>query len=222
VSVDADYFRLLRVRENLTSTLLRSIPVTAGNVALRHLAGSALAEILGDHANRSPGAPVFDARPESIVAVAGADLRLSLAATGSLPIEYQWLRNGLPIEGATASELRLSGIGRAHAGSYVLGATNAAGGMISPPITVRVLTPKRLHLPIRQAEGHMRISFGENDDAPLTASDAANVEVWVSDALVSSNWTRLSNAIHVIDGRLEIEDTGSVGRSSRFYRVIER
>src|ERR1700722_16776628 len=59
------------------------------------------------------GRPSIPVQPPSVTVVAGQAASFSIPAAGSLPLSYQWRRNGANITGATRS-------------SYVTGATTAA------------------------------------------------------------------------------------------------
>jgi hypothetical protein len=61
----------------------------------------------------------------------------SVLATGSLPLSYQWSRNGAAVSGATLSSLRLSNVQFANAGNYACVVTNLYGSATS---AIAVLT----------------------------------------------------------------------------------
>lgn len=68
----------------------------------------------------------------------GGDQALSVAATGTTPLAYQWFFNGQAIAGATTSELRLTGLTAVQAGTYWVSVSNLAGGAVSAPAVVQV------------------------------------------------------------------------------------
>ena len=71
--------------------------------------------------------PTFSTPPPSISAFTGAEAFFSIGVTGSAPITYQWLRNGVAIAGATNPTYLRSVVNGGDAAFYALRATNAAG-----------------------------------------------------------------------------------------------
>lgn len=84
------------------------------------------------------GAPSFSSRPQQIAGNAGGQAVLTLPLQTALPASFQWYHNGLLVAGATNRFLVLSGLNLSAGGEYVLAATNAVGGSISPPINLAV------------------------------------------------------------------------------------
>lgn len=69
---------------------------------------------------------------------AGETLSLSVAATGTPPPTFQWLKDGVEIAGATEARLTIASVRPADAGSYTIRLTNAAGAATSTAVvTVR-------------------------------------------------------------------------------------
>jgi hypothetical protein len=62
-------------------------------------------------------------------------------AEGTAPVTWQWLKNGLPIAGATSNSYVISSATLSDAGSYRARATNAGGSAESNTITINVVTP---------------------------------------------------------------------------------
>jgi hypothetical protein len=71
--------------------------------------------------------PGITAQPQSVTNVQGTTAGLTAGVSGTAPLSYQWLFNGAPLPGATATNLSLSNIQPTNAGSYSLIATNLAG-----------------------------------------------------------------------------------------------
>ena len=71
--------------------------------------------------------PQITAKPQSQLVVLGQNVTLSVAVSGTPPFSYQWLRNGTPIPGATASTLALNPVTAATLGAYSVTVTNACG-----------------------------------------------------------------------------------------------
>jgi hypothetical protein len=87
----------------------------------------------------SGGTPVgFTRQPLSTTVSAGGTASLSVATTGSLPMTYQWTRNGETVNGATGDTLVLSNVSAAQAGDYAVVVSNLAGAATSAVARVEV------------------------------------------------------------------------------------
>jgi len=83
-------------------------------------------------------APAFTTHPASQTVTAGANVTLSVIATGSPTPTLQWQKNGGAIAGQTGPTLTLSGVTTGDAGSYTCVATNTAGSATSNAATLTV------------------------------------------------------------------------------------
>jgi endonuclease/exonuclease/phosphatase family metal-dependent hydrolase len=101
------------------------------------IVATTFAEALGDAA---PAAPVIVTQPESQVVTAGNSASFSVSASGATPLRYQWQRNGVDLEEATAADLNLSIVSAADAGVYAVVVSNALGTATSEPATLEVLS----------------------------------------------------------------------------------
>ncbi len=85
-------------------------------------------------------APSLDAQPISGNAKAGSAYTLSVHATGSLPLSYQWFRAGVAVPGATSERLDLSQVAYSDDGApYTVSVSNAAGERLSQEARIVVL-----------------------------------------------------------------------------------
>lgn len=82
-----------------------------------------------------PSFPQVVAPSRLIYAVAGEPVVLAPVILG-LPGTYQWLKDGVPIPGATSPTLTLAGFRASDVGNYELTAANGFGAASSGPITV--------------------------------------------------------------------------------------
>ena len=94
----------------------------------------------------SAAAQVVVTVPPSITSISpgttlnpGQPLQLSLSASGTTPLSYQWRRNGIDIAGATGATYSLAAVGQADAGTYTVRVSNVAGVAISAGLEVVVL-----------------------------------------------------------------------------------
>ncbi len=83
--------------------------------------------------------PVFTLQPQSQTLVLGQSLSLASLVEGSLPLSYQWLKDGTPLAGQTNLSFSISTTAYSDAGSYQLQAVNPAGTNLSTTALVTVL-----------------------------------------------------------------------------------
>ena len=86
-----------------------------------------------------PPVPAATAHPASVSAVEGTAVTLTATFSGS-PASYQWLKDTVPVAGATAATLTIASVTPADAGDYWCRATNATGSGSSRSAALEVLT----------------------------------------------------------------------------------
>lgn len=97
-------------------------------------------------------APQIAEHPSNATVNQGGSVTFKVAATGSMPLRYQWTWNGADLAGATGSELRLANVLPDRAGVYAVRVTNDAGSVASNPATLIVRTRPTV---VRQPESQM-------------------------------------------------------------------
>jgi hypothetical protein len=85
--------------------------------------------------------PSIVTQPINQTVAAGASAAFQVSAAGSSPLTYQWMGNGSPLVGATASSLVLNKVQTNQAGGYCAIITNAAGSITSVLANLTVLVP---------------------------------------------------------------------------------
>jgi len=89
-----------------------------------------------------PELPTVDQPPASLSIYPGGSVTFTVGVgSGTPPFTYQWMHAGTNLPGATDMTLLVSNIGTAEAGQYTVGVTNIAGGVVSDPGTLTLLTP---------------------------------------------------------------------------------
>ena len=107
-------------------------------VSVTNAAGAATS----DSALVSITTPVaITAQPKGRIAPTGTSVTFSVIATGSLPITYQWLKNGGDIIGAISSTYTVSSVAASDTGGYQVLVSNSAGDQISQTATIRIAQP---------------------------------------------------------------------------------
>jgi hypothetical protein len=103
------------------------------------LSASAIANLYaaGQYGTTTP--PLVNLQPSSVTAAVGNNVTFSAAIGGSLPITFQWKKNGVNIPGATSQTLILNNVFFTDAANYVLYGTNALGFTNTAAATLTVL-----------------------------------------------------------------------------------
>ena len=84
----------------------------------------------------------FAEHPASQTVAPGAAANLSVQASGSGALRYQWRRNGVALEGATAATLPIAATTAANAGDYTVIVSDANGPLTSRLARLTVETPR--------------------------------------------------------------------------------
>ncbi len=85
--------------------------------------------------------PVIVTPPASQTLTAGQAASLTVVATGTGPLGYQWRKDSTPVPTAAGSSLTFSAITLADAGTYTVTVQNSLGSVTSPPAVLTVLPP---------------------------------------------------------------------------------
>ena len=83
-------------------------------------------------------APSITVQPVGAVFTVGQPASLSVTATGTAPIGYQWLKDGVWLGGQTNSSVSFANFQFTNSGSYRVVITNTLGMMISTPASLSV------------------------------------------------------------------------------------
>jgi len=119
---------------NYGSPAVAVIIDTSGNRFVSFNDGS-VAELQSDAPARLP---TITSPPLSSEVFAGDIVTLSVAATGTPPLQYSWLFNGTPVLGANLTTLVLSNTASLQSGIYAAVVTDAGGSMTSAPAVVTI------------------------------------------------------------------------------------
>ncbi len=122
----------------VTAGMAGSYAVRVSNAGGSVLSASAMLTVLAP--------PVFAEQPESLEATEGRIVSMRALAVGSPPLAYQWLKDGLPLSGATQAELHFASVAAEDTGTYAVRAANPAGSTESVWATLKVVVPPRLTL----------------------------------------------------------------------------
>ncbi|MBA4136635.1 MAG: alpha-amylase [Opitutus sp.] len=136
----------------------------ATSASVARLKIAATTSVQGIAGSRTPGLKRVPAA--EIARTSGTPLTLQVEAEGTAPFEYQWLRNGSPIAGATNATYTVAAPTDADAGEYRVLVHNLAGTAISAAFPVRAAAPQSARL-------------AKHASFPSQFVVARNVDVWL-------------------------------------------
>jgi uncharacterized repeat protein (TIGR02543 family) len=112
----------------------------AGNyaVAVSNSAGSGLSGTATLTVVAEAGSPAVTQQPQLQTAVIGDAATFTVAATGAAPLAYQWMKDGMPIPGATSPTLTRTALQLSDAGFYSVTISNGIGSATSAPVPLTV------------------------------------------------------------------------------------
>ncbi|MCW5557440.1 MAG: hypothetical protein KIT22_06380 [Verrucomicrobiae bacterium] len=110
-------------------------------VGLGSLNGVAAAFLLNPLLPGDPVPPSIVQQPQGGEYPLGATATLTVVASGTGPLTYQWQRRAIDLDGETNTVLTLSGLTGAADGDYRVVVRNAAGEAYSQPATIVVHDP---------------------------------------------------------------------------------
>lgn len=129
----------------------------AGNydLVVSDFSGSVTSAVAALNVIGFPVAPEIISQPKSLVVNPGSNATLTVGATGTAPLQYQWIFNGVNVLGATNASFTRTNVQAATAGSYFVVVTNLGGGATS---AVAVVT----------------LGFADDFDSYVAASSVTN------------------------------------------------
>jgi alpha-tubulin suppressor-like RCC1 family protein len=114
--------------------------------------------------------PIISTQPKSQVVGTGWDTPLSVWATGSAPLYYQWRYNGDNLPGATRALLQLTNLQVRQSGTYDVVVSNAFGSILSSNVLLSVLASEVVAWGDNSC-GQRRVPPGLTNVAAISAGD---------------------------------------------------
>ncbi len=108
-------------------------PASAGSyvVVVSNPVGSVTSIVAVLNVSATLVAPTITTAPRGEAVTIGATASLSVIASGSQPLAYQWRKNGQAMAGATSAQLTLPDVTANDAGAYTVTVSNGAGSVTS-------------------------------------------------------------------------------------------
>ena len=88
--------------------------------------------------SRQSASPASPSSTAAATANADPGVTLTVNATGTAPLSFQWTKSGVDLSGQTSSTLTLNNVTSADAGAYSVKVSNAAGATTSVTANVTV------------------------------------------------------------------------------------
>jgi hypothetical protein len=145
-------------------------------------------------------APVINVQPADATVTNGTPIILSLSASGTQPLGFQWFKNGAIIPGATGIIFSISGAQSGDEGNYSAVVTNNAGTAASSIAVVRVVVPPSIATqPASQPAvvgSNVQLSVGVNGTAPFRFQwrKAGALIAGATDSALALNAVQLADA----------------------------
>ena len=159
--------------------------------------------------------PSITTQPVSLVVTQGYNAILSVAATGTTPLAYQWRKDGVNVSGATYANYLIAGISASQAGAYTVVVSNAAGTTTSIAATVTVRVPAAITV----APVSRTVAVGQNLSFSATAAgDSPLAYQWqfnsVNVAGATNSTLSITNARTTQNGQYKVSVSNAWGTAN--------
>jgi hypothetical protein len=198
-----------------TYAVLAATPLHAGSYFVRvtNSVGSAQSDSVLVSV-QSP--PLILVQPASIDVLVGASFALAVDVQGTLPLAYQWFRNGVALPDARAATLSVSKAAPIDVGNYHVIVTNEFGSVQSASATVNLVGDP----PVSAARLTVSLT---NTGLVLSGQGLAGAtyDLQAADNLTNPNWKTIQAAL-IADGngRFEVKIPASDERA--FIRTVRQ
>jgi hypothetical protein len=145
--------------------------------------------------NPAPVAPAITRQPANAVAALGTQASFSVGVTGTSPLDYQWLRNGAVIPGATGTGYTTPATTSADNGAlFSVTVSNVAGSVTSSTALLTVVGASGAAAPVvTRQPANQTVSVGRQATFVVTASGSAPLTYrWLKNAVAISGATAAS------------------------------
>jgi len=150
-------------------------------------------------------------QPRNYLSVTGSAVNLSITATSSLPLSYQWQRNGQALPGATLATFSIVNVRGTNAGDYRVIVSNADTNLTSVTASLAVTNqlPSPNILSISQS--------GSNATVTFTTVVGLSYTLEYKSSFSDASWTPLGTVPGTGSNRILNDSAATV--PTRFYRI---
>jgi hypothetical protein len=148
----------------------------------------------------------FDAQPSPQVQPVGGEAVFAVAASGTGPFSYQWLKGGVAISGQTSAVLRITALNGGDAGNYSVTVTGALG-----PVTSNIVALTVLGTPVITSQPQA---------STVTAGSTATFSVTATPSNLSYMWLRNGVPVNGATGAQYTTPVLTTGDSGADYSVV--
>ena len=131
---------------NLTTGIISGTPTDGGTTSVditayehANFSGHQLSFTLNFTIAGGASAPVITGQPSDVRVHAGEAVTLTVAASGTPPLTYQWKHDGQDLVGQTSATLDVPSASPGDAGSYVVTVSGSGASVTSTPAAVTVV-----------------------------------------------------------------------------------
>ncbi len=164
--------------------------------------------------------PFVSKMTADVNSVPGETVTFLMNSFGELPVTYQWLFNGVPLQnspfitqttsgsGFLTHSLILSNVQPGQAGQYSLSASNDFGLYVSSNATLSVFPPPYLASPRITAEGKFSLVLTGAPNRRYSIETSSNFTSWLPSTTVTN-----------VSGEVSFTEDTSATDAARFYRA---
>ncbi len=156
--------------------------------------------------------PTIDTPPADQTVNVGSPVTFFVNVSGTAPFTYQWKKNGTNIISATSSSYTIGSVVTNDAGSYSVGVTNVAGGVISSNAVLTVNTAPAISPTLSLSVTPTTATLTWPSENGRTYQPQFNFD------LNLTNWTDLAPTVAGNGATVGITNNIS-GTTNRYYRV---
>jgi uncharacterized delta-60 repeat protein len=156
--------------------------------------------------------PTIVNHPQDVLAAVQSTM-LAVDVIGTPPLTYEWFRDGTPVSNSNTPWLDIAAD---RPGSYHVVVSNEYGTAISQAAQVNGLSTYAETQVVQFGAEGFSLSLQPPTGQQFTTQDVDQLSVAATEDF--QTWFPLSNALRLIDGRIELTDPEAAAHAHRFYR----
>lgn len=170
-----------------------------------------------------PAAPSITTQPAAQSKLAGESATFNVVASSTVPVTYQWQKDGTDITGATNAALMIANVQSSDQGSYTVVVSNAGGSVASDAATLTV-TASQARITTQPAS--QVVGSGSNVTLSVEAAGTAPLTyAWFKDGVAiagaTGNSLVLNNVQAADSGSYTVQITNSEGTVTSDAAILQ-